>query len=141
MLMHRCLITYRHAAHIFIILVGAVPDPVGLDIGQILAAVVFNDKGWQHTVTAQDRFGHCHILGKGGTLPTTAGMSEPATLGSPLGDFLNGDVHGIGVTAFKQIQQERQLGGSALKRALLGLSQDSEERVALVGAFGVNSGV
>ena len=40
---HRRLIAHRHATHIFIPLVGAIPHPIGLDIGQILHAIMLND--------------------------------------------------------------------------------------------------
>ena len=62
-LVDRGLINHRHAAHVLVTLIGAVLDPIGLDIGQVLHAIMLNDIRRQHAVAAQDVTRHSHILG------------------------------------------------------------------------------
>ena len=42
-LMHGGLLTHRHAAHILVLIIGAVPHAVGFNIGQVLTAVMLDD--------------------------------------------------------------------------------------------------
>ena len=42
-LVDRGLIDYRLSTHVLVALIGAVPDPIGLNIGQVLHAIMLND--------------------------------------------------------------------------------------------------